>query len=96
MPRDGPFVLDLKNERIKVGGCAALPAWKDRARAEQVEEPRRSAQYGLFDDGHGLIGNKNGRFVLAWNLIPYSGMLPRIEAGRRRVQFPGEYAGRHA
>jgi signal peptidase complex subunit 3 len=51
------------------------------------------SKYYFFDDGHGLRANKNVTLVLAWNVIPNAGTLPRIQGlGNYRLQFPDDYS----
>lgn len=51
-------------------------------------------KYRFFDDGLGLRGN-DVNLVLAWNVIPNAGMLPRIHGGHTKIQFPKSYSHSH-
>lgn len=53
-------------------------------------------KYYFWDDGHGLIGNKNVSLKLAWNVIPNAGQLPLWPgSGSYRLTFPDKYTSSH-
>ncbi|EDQ88534.1 uncharacterized protein MONBRDRAFT_37484 [Monosiga brevicollis MX1] len=47
-------------------------------------------KYPFFDDGHGLLKNKDVTLALHWNVIPVAGLLPRVADGHVKVEF-GDY-----
>lgn len=51
-----------------------------------------NTKYYFWDDGNGLIGNKNITLTLSWNIIPNAGLLPAVKAiGSHTFAFPSVY-----
>jgi len=52
-----------------------------------------TTKYYFWDDGNGLLGNKNVTMTLSWNVVPNTGGLPRIMGQQKHsFQFPTEYS----
>ncbi|KAF2360337.1 Signal peptidase complex subunit 3 [Trinorchestia longiramus] len=53
-------------------------------------------KYYFWDDGHGLLGNKNVTLKLEWNIIPNAGQLPLWSStGSFKLAFPDKYSSVH-
>ncbi|BES98306.1 signal peptidase [Nesidiocoris tenuis] len=51
-----------------------------------------SSEYYFFDDGNGLVSNKNLSLYLSWNMVPNAGPLTDHSAPDRcRFKFPDKY-----
>lgn len=51
-----------------------------------------NTKYYFWDDGNGLLDNKNITLTLAWNVIPNAGTLPKVKGlGNHAFEFPNEY-----
>ncbi|CAG0922645.1 unnamed protein product [Notodromas monacha] len=52
-----------------------------------------NTKYYFWDDGKGLVGNKNVTLTLSWNVVPNAGHLPNIFGdGGHSFKFPLDYA----
>ncbi len=52
-----------------------------------------NTKYYFWDDGNGLVGNRNVTLTLSWNVVPNAGHLPNIYGdGGHSFSFPLEYA----
>lgn len=89
------FVYLIAEYKSKYNELNQVILWDNIIRRNDshiINIQRSPPKYYFYDDGTGLIKNKNVTLTLGYNLIPNSGLLFNyVSHGNYRIQFSNEY-----